>query len=133
MSFVDLCDTDYSGPCGKSALGSFSAADKEDFAWRCRVSWACEDACVKDFSACPSECVQRCLSFMFVAHHDTFNVVRFLSSTCCRWTRSGSGACQAPSDYDGICSPTTSKQKANIVKGAFGPFRIDAVNGCRVD
>ena len=80
MNFVDLCDTDYSGPCGKSALGSFSAADKEDFAWRCRVSWACEDACVKDFSACPSECVQRCSNFMFVAHYGTFNVVRFLSS-----------------------------------------------------
>jgi CPW-WPC domain-containing protein len=73
-----LCLADYTGPCGETALGTFSAPDKEDFAWRCKASWACEDACVKDFSSCPSG-----------------------------WTAQGGGVCAAPSDYDGICSPST--------------------------
>ena len=68
----------YSGPCGKTALGMFAAADKEDFAWRCRASWACEDSCAKEFSGCPSG-----------------------------WKLEGSGTCAAPANYDGICSPTT--------------------------
>jgi CPW-WPC domain-containing protein len=70
---------EYTGPCAPTSLAGFSAADKEDFSWRCLASWPCENACKKDFSSCPSG-----------------------------WTQAGGGACAAPSDYDGICSPKTS-------------------------
>ena len=43
---------EYTGLC--AGYKGFTAAQKETFAWKCRASWPCADACAKDFTNCPA-------------------------------------------------------------------------------
>ena len=70
--------SDYSGPCGSHDVSRFSVSQKEDFSFKCGVSWPCQKVTASTYVSCPTG-----------------------------WTRSESGACLAPSAYQGICSPTT--------------------------
>jgi CPW-WPC domain-containing protein len=65
-----------------SISASASAAQKEDFAWRCSANFSCSGAggCSSiDYSSCPQG-----------------------------WTRGSDGLCVASSGYNGICSPAVS-------------------------
>jgi len=67
---------DYDGRCGASAAADLDAAGKkEEFSWKCRVSWGCRTSCRLDYTQCPEA-----------------------------WARIGK-LCVAPGSYDGICSP----------------------------
>ena len=70
----------YDGFCGSRNFSGSSVAQKEDFAWRCGVSWPCQDGQGSYESACPQG-----------------------------WKNTASG-CVAPSSYTGICSPMTNFQ-----------------------
>lgn len=66
---------DYDGLCAAVNADTFSDAEKEAFAWKCKASWPCKAACKLDFSGCPQQ-----------------------------WADDG-GLCVAPASYDGMCSP----------------------------
>ena len=42
----------YTGLC--AGYKGLTTAQKETFAWKCRTSWPCTDACAKDFQGCPA-------------------------------------------------------------------------------
>ena len=69
--------SNYDGFCGARSFSGTGVAQKEDFAFRCGVSWPCADSTASYDSACPRG-----------------------------WKASESG-CIAPSSYAGICSPAT--------------------------
>ena len=83
VGFVDNGSTcspssDYTGPCGSRNLKSFSTSQKEDFAFKCGVSWPCSGMQSPSYAGCPTG-----------------------------WQSGEGGVCMAPSSYGGICSPTT--------------------------
>ncbi|GIX61069.1 CPW-WPC domain-containing protein [Babesia caballi] len=84
---------DYEGPCESSK--DFSRMDetaREDYAWRCHVSWPCINATPIDPEAvCPQE-----------------------------WTKLSGYICIAPAGYDGICPPIWSLHGLSVLdKSAY--------------
>jgi CPW-WPC domain-containing protein len=73
-----FADANYSGPCASfHDLSDMSAEEKLAFAQQCGITFPCQGECDLNFeSACPSA-----------------------------WRQNGQGACSAPSNYAGKCSP----------------------------
>ena len=87
--FFEVCPSGYSDQgsyCvnnGEGFCGTFdkswSNEKKAEFAWRCNADFACQSQCKTNYGvSCPET-----------------------------WSKSASGACIAPSSYNGICSPST--------------------------
>ena len=88
-SWICQPPSSYEGLCDALPLRDRALKFKEDFAWRCKADFPCQNPCVKDFASCPTQ-----------------------------WNNLGGGLCVAAADYNGMCSPATDFSGYTVQKKA---------------